>query len=224
MFAGKGAFITGGGTGIGRATTERIVAQGGKAVIAGRREGPLREVAARFPHSIAHVVMDLGDWTAQSRALEHVISRYGRLDILINNAATQTTKLFVDHTEDEIAQIMHINLTSTAVLIHKALPHLIASRGCHLGRWSLLRSAERPDLCLQRHQGGIEPSHARPRLRGRRARRACQCRGTWTHGHRDRRRGLYQPGGRRVLQVHHRAEAHGDAGGCRQGHLLHGQR
>jgi NAD(P)-dependent dehydrogenase (short-subunit alcohol dehydrogenase family) len=128
-FSGKVALVTGGGTGIGRATAERIASLGGQVVIAGRREEPLRNVVSRHPSAISHVVMDQGERDSQTRALDAVRQRHGRLDILVNNAAIQTTKLFIDHEEDEIARLIHVNLTSTTILIHKALPLLIASKG-----------------------------------------------------------------------------------------------
>lgn len=128
-FDGKVAFITGGGTGIGRATAERIVSSGGKVVIAGRREQPLVEMVSRHPGNASHVVMDLADWQSQANALDAVMDRHGRLDILVNNAAIQITKSFSDHEEQEIAAVVNVNLTSTAVLIHKTLPYLKASKG-----------------------------------------------------------------------------------------------
>ncbi|HKY92822.1 MAG TPA: SDR family oxidoreductase [Nevskiaceae bacterium] len=128
-FDGKVAFVTGGGTGIGRATALRLADRGCRVVVAGRREGPLAETASRMPDRISHVTLDLGNWAAQSKVLESVHERHGRLDILVNNAATQTTATFLDHTEEQIARNIHVNLTSTAILIRKALPRLIEARG-----------------------------------------------------------------------------------------------
>lgn len=128
-FKGKVALITGGGTGIGRATAIRLADAGCQVMIVGRREGPLIETARERPDHIAPFAMDLGEWAEQRQALEALLERHGKLDILINNAATQTTAMFADHDETQIAQNIHVNLTSTAVLIHKSLPHLIETRG-----------------------------------------------------------------------------------------------
>lgn len=125
----KVALVTGGGTGIGRAVAERLAAQDIAVVVAGRREAPLRATAATAPDRISTVQMDLGSEADQDRAIRTVLDRHGRLDMLVNNAATQTTALFADHSRDDIVRNVHVNLTSTMLLTHKALPHLIASRG-----------------------------------------------------------------------------------------------
>lgn len=125
----KVALITGGGTGIGRATAERLAAQGCAVVVAGRREGPLQVAAASAPDLISYVKMDLANEDDQDEAIATVIARHGRLDMLVNNAATQKTGLFVDHSRDDIISNVHVNLTSTMLLTHKAIPHLIKVKG-----------------------------------------------------------------------------------------------
>ncbi|MEM1156444.1 MAG: SDR family oxidoreductase [Pseudomonadota bacterium] len=126
---GKVAFITGGGTGIGRATAMMLVEQGSKVVIAGRREAPLAATVAESPDNMSYVQLDLADWDAQQHALDTVLERHGRLDILINNAAMSICKPFADHSVEDIASVTNLNLTSTAVLTHKALEHIIKFQG-----------------------------------------------------------------------------------------------
>lgn len=128
-FDDKVAFVTGGGTGIGRATAERLATSGCKVIVAGRREEPLHNLSALHPDRISYVQLDLADWAAHDRALATVLERHGRLDILVNNAAMSVCKPFVDHNMGEIADVIHVNLTSTAVFTHKAVPHIIATRG-----------------------------------------------------------------------------------------------
>jgi NAD(P)-dependent dehydrogenase (short-subunit alcohol dehydrogenase family) len=125
----KVALITGAGTGIGRATAELFAAEGAKVVIAARRESKLAEVAATAPDRISMVRMDLADRQDRLRALDAVIERHGRLDALINNAANQLWKPFLEQTEDEIDAVIDTNLISTAKLIRAAVPHLRQSRG-----------------------------------------------------------------------------------------------
>jgi NAD(P)-dependent dehydrogenase (short-subunit alcohol dehydrogenase family) len=129
QFEGRVALVTGGGTGIGRAIAERLADAGCKVVIAGRREARLVEVARERPDSISHVVMDLGNWNDHDKALTTVVERHGRLDILVNNAAISSVKPFIDLSREEIASNIHINLTSTALLMHSALPYLIKTKG-----------------------------------------------------------------------------------------------
>ncbi|MFV8816557.1 SDR family NAD(P)-dependent oxidoreductase [Haliea sp. E17] len=127
--AGKVALVTGAGTGIGRGIAERFAAEGAQVVIAARREGPLQEVAALAPEAISYVQMDLTSTADQERALDTVVERYGRLDVLVNNAACQLWKPFAETSDEEIEAIYSTNLTSTVRLIKRALPLLRESGG-----------------------------------------------------------------------------------------------
>lgn len=129
LLAGKVALITGAGTGIGRGIAELFVREGAKIVIAARRIEPLQEVAALAPDNISAVQMDLTKRVDRDRALEHVLRRFGRLDILVNNAAYQLWKPFIDTTDDEIDELYLTNLTSTVKFIKSALSHLQVANG-----------------------------------------------------------------------------------------------
>lgn len=126
---GKVALVTGAGTGIGRAIAERFAAEGAKVVIVARREAPLREVSALAPESISHVQMDLTRKDDRSRALDIVIDRHGRLDILVNNAAYQLWKPFMETTEEEIEDLYFTNLTAITCLLKMSIPHLEKTGG-----------------------------------------------------------------------------------------------
>ncbi len=126
---GKVALVTGAGTGIGRGIAQLFAAQGAQVVIAARRQQPLDEVVALMPGRISAVQMDLADAGQQRAALDAVIARHGRLDILVNNAASQLWKPFVETTASEISDIFATNLGGTTLLIRQALPHLQASAG-----------------------------------------------------------------------------------------------
>lgn len=90
-FANKVALITGGSSGIGAATAKRLAAEGGMAVICGRRQQPLEEVVAEIRAQGGQadwVIADVSDEAAVNAAVAETVKRHGRLDILINNAAT----------------------------------------------------------------------------------------------------------------------------------------
>lgn len=129
MFEGKVALITGGGTGIGKATALRIVERGGKVVVTGRREKPLLDVVALAPNHIGYRCGDLADWSSHDGMIDHVVAQFGRLDILVNNAALAVWKPFMEHSAEEIARVLHVNLVSTAVLTQRAVPHLARTKG-----------------------------------------------------------------------------------------------
>ena len=129
MLEGKVALVTGGGTGIGRGIAQLFAANGAKVVITGRREAPLQAVCARTPESISYVQMDLTKREDHVRVLDQVISRHGRLDIVVNNAAYQLWKSFADTTDEEIDDLFFTNMSSITRFIKRALPYLEKSRG-----------------------------------------------------------------------------------------------
>ena len=129
MLDGKVALITGAGTGIGKGTALMFAKEGAKVVIAARREEKLQETSALMPESISWVRMDLTNHEERAQALETVIERHGRLDILVSNAGAQLWKSFEDTSDEEIETIYRTNLASTVRFIKQAVPYLEASQG-----------------------------------------------------------------------------------------------
>lgn len=121
---GKTALITGGGTGIGRATAELLAAAGCRVLIGGRREEPLRSVADSSGGMIAWERMDVAQAADRARALEAARSTFGRLDILINNAAASVTADFDAQDPEQIREQVEVNLVAPMLLVHEALPLL----------------------------------------------------------------------------------------------------
>jgi NAD(P)-dependent dehydrogenase (short-subunit alcohol dehydrogenase family) len=90
LLRGKVILITGGGTGLGRAMGERFLSLGASLAIAGRRENVLREAAAQMSASggeILPVVCDVRDPEQVTKMADSVWARFGKLDVLVNNAA-----------------------------------------------------------------------------------------------------------------------------------------
>lgn len=90
---GKVAFVTGGGSGIGAATAQRLAQEGATVVVCGRRREPLDEVVAGIVAAggkAEAVVADVSDEAGFTAALEAAAQRHGRLDVLVNNAMAYT--------------------------------------------------------------------------------------------------------------------------------------
>lgn len=90
---GKVAFVSGGGTGIGKATALRLAEEGATVVICGRRKGLLDEVVAQIVHAggkAEAVQADVGNEAQYVDAIEGACARHGRFDILVNNAMAYT--------------------------------------------------------------------------------------------------------------------------------------
>ncbi len=126
---GKVALITGAGTGIGKGTALKFAREGARVVIAARRENMLEQTAALDPDNISIVRMDLNSAEDRARALEAVVERHGRLDVLVSNAGAQLWKEFMETSVEEMETVFTTNLSSTTRFIKEAVPLLRESKG-----------------------------------------------------------------------------------------------
>lgn len=85
--SGRGAVITGGGTGIGRALALALAARGATVWITGRRQAPLEETAAHHPDRIRWLQLDVSERVDPSPLFTAVEQELGALHVLVNNAA-----------------------------------------------------------------------------------------------------------------------------------------
>ncbi|MEU4436198.1 SDR family NAD(P)-dependent oxidoreductase [Micromonospora chalcea] len=84
-FRDRVVLVTGGASGLGEATARRFAAEGGKLVIADINTEGAERVASSLPDALA-VTMDTGDATSVERGIAEAVGRYGRLDVIFNNA------------------------------------------------------------------------------------------------------------------------------------------
>ena len=85
---GKVALVTGGSRGIGKAMAATFAAAGTRVMISSRKAGVLEQAAASIPGEVAWFAANAGDDDAAIACVEATVERFGRLDILVNNAAT----------------------------------------------------------------------------------------------------------------------------------------
>lgn len=126
--AGKGVIVTGGGTGIGRATAHLFAAEGARVLVVGRTTARLEGTAAAHP-SISVFAADGTAADGPERIVEAAVRQFGRIDVLVNNAAIIRPAVLgsIDRrtAEEEIAT----NLLAPLFLAQTALPHLAATKG-----------------------------------------------------------------------------------------------
>src|SRR4051794_19379906 len=89
LLAGQVVVVTGGGSGLGRATAQELSACGATVVIAGRRAEPLEETAALCDGPCDVIVCDIREEDQVSSFVDEVLERHGRIDTLVNNAGGQ---------------------------------------------------------------------------------------------------------------------------------------
>src|SRR5262245_58040286 len=91
----KVAWITGAGSGIGKAAALALARSGAVVVLSGRREPPLRDAAAQVEAAGGTALVKAADLTAAaaaSQTAQDIRTRFGRLDILVNNAGVNITR------------------------------------------------------------------------------------------------------------------------------------
>ena len=130
--AGKVAFITGGGTGIGRACALEFARQGAAVSVAGRRREPLEAVAAEIAAGggKAHVApCDVTVREEVEQALAAAEKHFGRLTCIVNNAGRLLVANAEGTSDDEWLDILEANLTSAFFVSRAALPALRRAGG-----------------------------------------------------------------------------------------------
>ena len=133
----KCILVTGSTTGIGEAIARRAVAEGARVVVHGRdRERGEALVAELAGQAVFHQD-DIADPTAPPRMIAAAIKAFGRLDALVNNAATVKRSNLDNTTAEMFDRIIAINLRAPLLLIQAAAPHLAKSRGAVLNIGSL---------------------------------------------------------------------------------------
>ena len=126
----KVAIITGATSGVGRATAERFVAEGARVVVVGRNVAHGAETIARLkattPDSAVFIAADVGRSADIPAIIEAAVARFGRIDILVNNAAAMTFKPILELAEADWDQVMDVNLKAAYLLAKHGVPHMVS--------------------------------------------------------------------------------------------------
>lgn len=88
------AVVTGGGSGIGRATALRLAAGGHRVTLAGQREAPLGETARLIGDHAMVATCDVSDAASVAAMIEATATSFGRIDVVVNNAGISRTAAF----------------------------------------------------------------------------------------------------------------------------------
>ena len=128
-FTGKVGFVTGGGTGIGFACAEAIVAGGGSVVLAGRRAAVITEAAQRLGDAASWVECDVAKDADIEAALEFVRVRHGALHLAVNAAGTGGVGSVLNGPVEDFERIIQTNLTGAYRCVRAEAKLMKASGG-----------------------------------------------------------------------------------------------
>lgn len=125
----KVAIITGGGSGIGAATSFLFARHGAKVMITGNKEDDITRVAREIEQTggvVSYAVHDISKEEEWKAVVEKTVSLFGKIDILVNNAGI-SGNLFIpleERTQEEFNQVLSVNLTGTFLGTKTVVPHL----------------------------------------------------------------------------------------------------
>jgi len=132
----KVIIITGASSGIGKALAFACAGLGAKIVISARNESKLAEIAAELTLLGTDVLPVKTDVSIESECKELIvktIARFGRIDVLVNNAGISMRALFDQVSLDVIRKLMDTNFWGTVYCTKFALPYLLESQGSLVG-------------------------------------------------------------------------------------------
>ena len=129
-FGGSVVLVTGGGTGIGRAIATAFLDAGASVAITGRRLDRLIDALAGYPESrVAAFSADVSQSADVVGVVEHVLERFGRLDVVVSNAAAYESGQLTDLSDDAWAALRATNVDGFFYLAKAVLPHLAETGG-----------------------------------------------------------------------------------------------
>ena len=125
-------FITGTSSGFGRLMTESLLARGDRVVATLRSVEALADLRAQHGERLLVARLDVTDATAVRQVVDQAFGEFGRIDVVVNNAAYGLVGAAEELTDDQIRLQVDTNLTGSIQVIRAALPHLRAQGGGHV--------------------------------------------------------------------------------------------
>ncbi|MEU3467370.1 oxidoreductase [Streptomyces sp. NPDC006687] len=121
---GRVWLITGASSGFGRTLAEAALAAGDTVVAAARRPAALDDLAAAHPERLVPVAADVTDTARAGELVAEAVDRFGRIDVLVNNAGRGLIGAVEETSEAELRDLMELHFFGPAALIRAALPHM----------------------------------------------------------------------------------------------------
>jgi 2-deoxy-D-gluconate 3-dehydrogenase len=126
---GKVAIVTGGNGGIGLGMATGLAEAGAAVVVAGRNAAKGEKAAKGLGAKAAFIAADVSKKVDCERLVAETVAKFGRLDIVVNNAGIAIRKWPQDYTEAEWHRVMDTNMTSAFLMCQAAYPHMLKAGG-----------------------------------------------------------------------------------------------
>jgi len=144
LLAGKIAVVTGASSGIGRAIAVSFANEGASVVIADITERPVEggettlEIIKQAGGTVSFQRTDVGRWEDLDSLIGNTVSRHGRLDVMVNDAATYSGTALLQTTPAQWEQVMRVNLTGMFYGCKRAIQQMITQEPRHEVRGRLI--------------------------------------------------------------------------------------
>jgi len=120
--------ITGASSGLGAALARAVLGRGDNAVVTARNTDHLQDLTSAYPDTALAVSLEIGDHDQVAAAVEAATSRFGGVDVLVNNAGHGYRAAVEEATVDEVNELFATNLFGPVDLIKQVLPQMRARR------------------------------------------------------------------------------------------------
>jgi NAD(P)-dependent dehydrogenase (short-subunit alcohol dehydrogenase family) len=140
--AGKVWFVTGASTGFGRAVTLAVLRSGGRVAAAGLEPEVIEELVRPYEARALALALDVADANAARKALERCVARFGRVDVVYNNAGYGHVGAAEELSDEELRRQIDVNLFGVINVTRAALPHMRKQRSGYLLQQSSLNGVE----------------------------------------------------------------------------------
>lgn len=124
-------FITGSSRGLGRSLTKAVLAHGDLVAATARKPEQLKDLVEKYPEQIFPIELDVTDYDKVYEAVANTVKRFGRIDVLVNNAGFGITGAAEAFTDEQVRSQLETNLYAPIEITRAVLPYM---RTQHTGR------------------------------------------------------------------------------------------
>jgi NAD(P)-dependent dehydrogenase (short-subunit alcohol dehydrogenase family) len=127
-FDSRTAIITGGSLGMGRAIAERLTSEGARVMITGRNAARLEQAASEIEGDVIHLAGDIADPATPAAIANYAMERWGRIDVLVNNAGVYDENGFLEQTREDWDYVLGVLLTGPYFLAQLCARQMVKQR------------------------------------------------------------------------------------------------